>query len=638
MTVLIGGVMTGGNKAGTTVGGAGAAIGDPVTGGTTGAVLLVGSGPVLAQDATNFFWDSTSHRLGLGNAAPAQRLHVTGTGRFSAGIILDALTAGRVLIAGASGAIADDAELLYNATTNTLTAGVLQATGLTSGRVPFAGASGVLGDSAALAFAAGTLSTTALQATGLTAGRVPIVSTAGLLADDAELLYDATTNVLTAGSLQATGLTSGRVPFAGASGLLGDASTLTFSAGTLTASAYVSSGSALPLQTTITDGAAAAQLEGARFRHQSSVTATAGTGVYASFWTSNGVAGGGTLREAARIVGLLHTVTDANEAGTILFQTIQAGTVANSGHWRGTSFFSAGAIGIGTVTGTGSSTTQWQVSNTGAMWTYNSNLGTVGGHTLTGAVNTSGRRSFFISTPSANTGITTTTEKIGHAFGTTHTSGVPDLTSIVQTWANGTVALQRENVWVAPTYLQTSGTQVMTMTCHHDFGSIPTITGTTNSQTGARVARFGGSAAQGVTAAATTYVGIELVPSTITYTGGTQVTSPVAASQMRLDVLTLTDGTAVTMDRAATLDIVGPVAGTGAGPVTITDALSVYVRTGTSKFNDRVVMGTPNSAIADAKLDASQASFYLNEAGNLLVVKVKYADGTTVKTGTIALV
>jgi hypothetical protein len=140
----------------------------------------------------------------------------------------------------------------------------------------------------------------------------------------------------------------------------------------------------------------------------------------------------------------------------------------------------------------------------------------------------------------------------------------------------------------------------MTKAVHHDFGSIPQITGTTNSITGARIARFGGSVAQGVTASTTDYVGIELVPHTITYTGSTQVTSTVGASMMRLDVLTLTDASAVTIDQCATLDIVGAVA--QAGSVTITSPLALLVRAGTSKFNALVDVsgisaGSPNFKI-----------------------------------------
>lgn len=50
----------------------------------------------------------------------------------------------------------------------------------------------------------------------------------------------------------------------------------------------------------------------------------------------------------------------------------------------------------------------------------------------------------------------------------------------------------------------------------------------------------------------------------------------------------------------------------------------------------RTIQNAPNSAMADATLDNGQFSFYLNEAGNTLAVKVKYSSGT-VKTGTISL-
>jgi hypothetical protein len=50
-----------------------------------------------------------------------------------------------------------------------------------------------------------------------------------------------------------------------------------------------------------------------------------------------------------------------------------------------------------------------------------------------------------------------------------------------------------------------------------------------------------------------------------------------------------------------------------------------------------VVLAAPASVIDDAHLGKSKICFYLNEGSNTLVVKVKYANGTTIKTGTIAL-
>ncbi len=493
-------------------GGSGMAVGGAVTGASSGGVLYTDGSNQLAQEPTLFFWDETNNRLGVGNAAPATALHVTGTVRASAGLTLDFLTATRVPFAGVAGAITDSALL-------TFTVG------------------------------SGTLSATVLQATGLTAGRVPVAGVAGAITDDAGLLYDTSTDTLTSGAL------------------------------------VLSSATAPVLKSTVTDGSAATQLEASRLQHLASVTATVGIAVYQSFWASNGVSGGGTLAEAARVKGILRGVANGTETGAIEFTLAGgAGSQASAGHISGTTVYGAAAIGVGTISATGV-TTQLAVltGNSSSMVALTNSNASAGGIQLTGTVNTSGARSFFVDTPSANTAITTATERITRAWGSTQTNGVPSLTSIVQTWANGTVALQRENVWNAPTYLQTSGTQVMTVACHHDFGSIPKITGTTNSLTGARVARFGGDAAQGVTAAATTYVGVELVPTTVTYTGATQVTSPVAASQLRLDILTLTDASAVTVDQAATLDIVGAVA--QAGSVTITKKLALLVRAGGSQFN-----------------------------------------------------
>lgn len=54
------------------------AIGNTVTSGTTGSVLFVGPGPVLAQDNANFFWDDTNNRLGIGTATPAYKLDING--------------------------------------------------------------------------------------------------------------------------------------------------------------------------------------------------------------------------------------------------------------------------------------------------------------------------------------------------------------------------------------------------------------------------------------------------------------------------------------------------------------------------------------------------------------------------------
>lgn len=46
------------------------AIGSAISSGTSGSVLYIDSSGTLAQDNSNFFWDATNHRLGIGTTGP----------------------------------------------------------------------------------------------------------------------------------------------------------------------------------------------------------------------------------------------------------------------------------------------------------------------------------------------------------------------------------------------------------------------------------------------------------------------------------------------------------------------------------------------------------------------------------------
>ena len=70
---------SGGSWADIGSGGGGMAIGGAITSGTSGSVLFVDASNQLAQDNSNFFWDDTNDRLGLGTATPAAILDVKGT-------------------------------------------------------------------------------------------------------------------------------------------------------------------------------------------------------------------------------------------------------------------------------------------------------------------------------------------------------------------------------------------------------------------------------------------------------------------------------------------------------------------------------------------------------------------------------
>lgn len=57
-----------------------------LSGKTAGSVIFAGVGGLLSQDNATFFWDTTNKRLGLGNAAPARQLDVTGSSIFHGAI------------------------------------------------------------------------------------------------------------------------------------------------------------------------------------------------------------------------------------------------------------------------------------------------------------------------------------------------------------------------------------------------------------------------------------------------------------------------------------------------------------------------------------------------------------------------
>lgn len=54
------------------------AIGGAITGATSGSVLFVGSGNVLLQDVSQFYWDDANNRLGIGMSSPVHKLDVYG--------------------------------------------------------------------------------------------------------------------------------------------------------------------------------------------------------------------------------------------------------------------------------------------------------------------------------------------------------------------------------------------------------------------------------------------------------------------------------------------------------------------------------------------------------------------------------
>lgn len=73
--------------------------------------------------------------------------------------------------------------------------------------------------------------------------------------------------------------------------------------------------------------------------------------------------------------------------------------------------------------------------------------------------------------------------------------------------------------------------------------------------------------------------------------------------------------------------------GKGMGVSSVSDGTAQHKFMG----DGRLISSTPASAPTDANLLNGSISFYLDESGHNLMVRVKYADGTTLKTGTLAI-
>lgn len=55
---------------------------------TPGSVVFAGSGGILSQDTPNFYFDSSTHNLGIGNSSPTEKLSVTGNATISGNLTL----------------------------------------------------------------------------------------------------------------------------------------------------------------------------------------------------------------------------------------------------------------------------------------------------------------------------------------------------------------------------------------------------------------------------------------------------------------------------------------------------------------------------------------------------------------------
>lgn len=230
---------------------------------------------------------------------------------------------------------------------------------------------------------------------------------------------------------------------------------------------------------------------------------------------------------------------------------------------------SGGGLGIN-ANGVGVNAIFFQVGAVTQL-TIGSGAAGIFGIIFTPSASTSGVPIALTITPAANTGITASTEATQFLFNGSS-----------QTWATGTLTTQRYFRFGSPAY-SFAGVSTVTNAVNVDIET-PVI-GSNAFYTTTSALRVGSSVNIGFTTAAMTYAAINVPSNTIAVGGTTQVTSE-DFSALRLGQITYTDSSAVTVNSAATLTIVG--APTAAALLTLTNTYAINVKAGTSYFQGRL--------------------------------------------------
>jgi hypothetical protein len=173
------------------------------------------------------------------------------------------------------------------------------------------------------------------------------------------------------------------------------------------------------------------------------------------------------------------------------------------------------------------------------------------------------------------------------------------LVAKTQTWATGAVANQRYNRFDGHTIAAVGGSLFSNVT--NFWIDTPNIS-TNATVTTLNAAQIGGDFLVNQTAA-TVYGAIGVPAHTATIgTLGTQITSE-GFSALRLGIITLTSGTATTVDASATAYFAGaPVA---AGSITLSKPYTIWSDAGNNRFDGLVIVGTTTPVTASTELTVS---------------------------------
>ena len=166
---------------------------------TDNRVVIAGTSGALEDDA-NFTWDGST--LTVGGDVSSTTLQTSGEATLASAIVSD-LTDNRVVIAGTSGALEDDANFTFNGTTLALTAAMDITGDLDVDNININGntiiSTDTNGDVNITPNGTGEVVASTLTVSDLTDNRLVVVGTSGALEDDANLTWSGTALAVTGG-------------------------------------------------------------------------------------------------------------------------------------------------------------------------------------------------------------------------------------------------------------------------------------------------------------------------------------------------------------------------------------------------------------------------------------------------------
>ena len=544
------------------VGGGGGDLNDIATDATAGSVIFADA-TGLGEDNDDFYFDATNIRLGLNvGTAPGSTLSVAGTESQASA---SGLTASAIEV--------EDYTLTLTGTTQvTSAAGVA---GVRVGTVTITDASAVTVDAAAAVY---------IEAAPVAAGSVTLTDRYALWVDAGVSRFDDTAEQ------RSDGLAASPTPSKGFVARNYTAAT---------AGATVQYSPRITLAGTVwdVDGAASTtaywSME-ARMR-SANTPASYVDWYYGTGWNpwSEGSASLSVGREGLTISGQAYSQDDTYSPAALSVTDAAHSSVASGTECSAFIF-------------TGASGKSW---NTGAITTQRDFRIAAGSYAFAAGSTVTNAITFDVSgPPQENTNATITnsiaariagTTTVASAAGTTVTAlDIPDYTVTLTGTTTLTTQPSITGINIGTITITDGSAITVNRAAGLNIDAGPSVGGSAVIQqsAGLRVSNAATLASKGDLESSPIFI----PPHTVTLTGTTQLTTAAAISGIRIEQITVTDASAVTVNSVAAIYIAGaPVA---AGSVTITDRFALFVADGVSRMDDGFLMkeqaGAPRTAAA----------------------------------------